>query len=76
MWWNTRKREHRGNYGGDMFFTSWGRYWCISLKIDIPTKDQLSFQLAHVQILGPLECGKTWNDFLQRWPHGCLSNQF
>ena len=34
-------------------------------KIYIPTIEKLSFHLAHVRIIGSIECGKTINDYFR-----------
>ena len=46
-----------------MFFSSQGSYRCLHDKFYIPTIEKLSFHLAHVRIIGSMECGKTINDF-------------
>ena len=45
-----------------MFCSSRGSYIHISRKKYITTIEKLSFNLAHVRIIGSMECGKTIND--------------
>ena len=59
----TYKKNTREDNFADIYFLHEEVIDIFHVKIYIPTIEKLSYYLAHVRIIGSMECGKTRNDF-------------